>query len=106
MGGGLNQTPGIQYRGPKPFGRSKDAVGDRLSGEERDSGERTMGVDHRLRKLSLLTPNPPTAGEERDSGERTMGVDHRLRKVSLLTPNPPAVEETGLRRRTMGMGSW
>jgi hypothetical protein len=59
MGGGLNQTPGIQYRGPKPFGRSKDAVGDRLSGEERDSGERTMGVDHRLRKLSLLTPNPP-----------------------------------------------
>jgi hypothetical protein len=81
MGGGLNQTPGIQYRGPKPFGRSKDAVGDRLSGEERDSGERTMGVDHRLRKLSLLTPNPqPRGGTHRSIARKDDGGGGGIRR--------------------------
>jgi hypothetical protein len=46
-------------------------------GEERDSGERTMGVvkvDVGAKKLSLQDLYPPATAEERDSGERTMGV--------------------------------
>jgi hypothetical protein len=54
-----------------------DIGGETEAGEERDSGERTMGYrvngDDRLKNFASDS-QPPMAGEERDSGERTMGV--------------------------------
>ena len=82
--------------------------------EERDSGERTMGVsvnppDIRARKIIALEPLPPRA-MDRSISSRTMGrvnsislnADHHQKNFGSKT-SPPAGTDRSIARRTMGV---